>query len=462
MEALLQTAEDPSFSLWSHEAVRLLGGKPALGSPAGGPMQRKNQGLAPFPVLALITLLFLAGCTDPALLAQFQQAGVLTPTAGPAVTPVNRLLVQGAGGDLYTVAPDGTDRMALTGDGGARRQYLQPTWSPDGEQIAWTEVDTVGDSSTSAVVVSSFDGASQRRSATPFAPFYYFWSPDGARLAYLSNWQSLSQPSIALRLVDLSDTGVDAAAPIVTLAEGQPLYFSWAPDSTRLLTHIANERIEIQPVEGAAEPLQLSGAGFPAPQWSADGEYHVYALSDAAGQRLVLADVRGGAQQDITDFDDQISFTLSPDGSALAYAVTPAAAGTAAFGPLYVVEMATGRTRELSDTPVLAFFWSPDSRKLAYLALDTERTSFGLRWHVWDGTSTRAYASIVPTRTFLQSYLAFFDQYAQSMRIWSPDSSAFVYAAVAPETGSAIWVQALDASAPAMVGSGVFAAWSPR
>jgi TolB protein len=127
-----------------------------------------------------------------------------------------------------------------------------------------------------------------------------------------------------------------------------------------------------------------------------------------------------------------------------------------------VVDVATSATRQLTARPVLAFFWSPDGQKLAYLELDDAADALRLRWHVWDGTHSRAYATFVPTRTFLQAYLVFFDQYARSMTLWSPDSQAFAYPAVTETLGNHIYVQQLEADAPVEVGTGLFVAWSPR
>jgi len=110
----------------------------------------------------------------------------------------------------------------------------------------------------------------------------------------------------------------------------------------------------------------------------------------------------------------------------------------------------------------MAFFWSPDGTKLAYLATDDSGEMLRLRWYVWDGKSTQSYASIVPTRIFMEAYVQFFDQYARGMNIWSPDSTAFAYPAVDDENGSNIWVQHLDAEEPKEVSPGVFVAWSPH
>ena len=112
---------------------------------------------------------------------------------------------------------------------------------------------------------------------------------------------------------------------------------------------------------------------------------------------------------------------------------------------------------------MLAFFWSPDGTKLAFLAVERVGDSVQLRWRVWDGTETRAFGALTPSRVFLEEYLPFFDQYAQSMTLWSPDSTAFAYAGANEEGVSGIWVQELAGNKlPVRVSDGVFVAWSPR
>ncbi|NJN82392.1 MAG: hypothetical protein HC802_09050 [Caldilineaceae bacterium] len=193
------------------------------------------------------------------------------------------------------------------------------------------------------------------------------------------------------------------------------------------------------------------------------GDHLIYAVLDGASQYLVRSTLDGEEIQRITDYGNRISFTLSPDDRQLAYAITDGDVGLAALGPLYVVELETMRTREVSDSPVIAFFWSPDSQKLAYLSPERIAGTIRFRWHVWDGKQSVAYAPTFPTRTFLEGYLTFFDQYAQSMTIWAPDSSAFAYAGIDEEDRLGIWVQPLDPEKEAVwVARGVYAAWSPR
>lgn len=412
-------------------------------------------------LLAAVALL-LTSCNNPEAMRQFELLAAQNQAIlrAQGVDPSNRLLIQDIDGNLFTTRPDGSERVALTTDASSQHQYLQPTWSPTGNKIAWAELDTRSGELKSALMVSQFNGVVRNHFDMPFAPFYMQWSPDESRLAYLSNWLNLDQSTatIALRLVDFSSV----TNTISTLAEGEPLYLAWSPDSDRILIHIDNDRLEFWDTAGQGAPLSQTFAAFPTPQWSKDGSQLLYAVGEQGAQKLILADAKGTQLQEITDFDETISFSLSPDDKQIAYAVTPASVNIAAFGPLYVVDVASNQTREIADKPVMAFFWSPDGSKLAYLVTDDSGPQLRLRWYVWDGKVNNAYAAMVPSELFMGAYIQFFDQYSRSMNIWSPDSTAFAYAAVDDELGSNIWVQHLDAEEPVNVSPGVYVAWSPH
>ena len=405
-----------------------------------------------------LTTLLTGACTPSLVAAEMHQlAAPAQRQLAAQLQPGNRLVVQAIDGNIYTIDPDGGRVLWLTTDATLTRQYVQPTWSPDAAQLAWSKVEIANNTTQSALQVSSANGVDLASYDTPFAPFYLYWSPDGKRLAYLSNWITRSLPSIALRVVNLIEAGAAR-----TVAEGQPLYFDWSPDGTRLLSHLSNTQIAIESLDGAQQTLAGSLALFPAPEWAA-GDRLVYAILDETGQSLVLATPEGQVIRQLTDFQERITFSVNGAGEQIAYTITPSGLATAAFGPLYATELESGRTRQLSEAPVIAFFWSPDSSKLAYLAAVRTNDSIRLAWHVWDGKQDRSYDSILPSRVYLESYLAFFDQYARSTTIWAPDSSAFAYAGADESGRSGVWVQPVtEGSSVRWLGLGVNVSWSPR
>ncbi len=418
-------------------------------------MQRSSPRLGLLWLLAAL-LLSLAACSPADVRPYLIQPA---PDSRPSEAG-NRILVQGFDGNLFTVNPDGSGRFPLTDDASRTRQYQQATWSPDATTIAAARLQTAGQRVGGTLVLLAHDSSQRTELDVPFPPFYIHWNPTGDHIAYLSNWVGLEGPSMVLRLVDVAANSAD------TVAEGAPYYFSWAPDGSRLLAHMDNSRLELQTQAGERAALLTTTALFGAPQWSNSGDRIVYAERAPGEQRIVVSTLAGNEIAEavaITTYDAKASFALSPDDSRIAYVLTGTNASANSLGPLYVTELDSLRTRELSEAPVWAYFWSPDSRKLAFLATDTGGSRIWLRWHVWDGTRVTPYGQYLPTRVFLENYLVFSDQYAQSMRIWSPDSTAFVYAGIV-DTGNrrGVWVQRLGEPAPERVTSGVFATWSPR
>lgn len=83
--------------------------------------------------------------------------------------------------DLYTMAPDGSDRVQLTDDDVIERQ---PSWSPDGSTILFAK----GDVYEQDVFVMASDGSDVRRltdhDGLDLSPV---WSPEGAWIAFASD-----------------------------------------------------------------------------------------------------------------------------------------------------------------------------------------------------------------------------------------------------------------------------------
>ncbi len=139
---------------------------------------------------------------------------------------------------------------------------------------------------------------------------------------------------------------------------------------------------------------------------------------------------------------------------------------------------------------MIAFFWSPDSQSLAYVSpvrvreagtfdasyhpadlnRPVQQGEFRLRWSVLntDSGSSTVLSLFAPTDPLLY-LLTYFDQFAQSHRLWSPDSRYLVYAernnsgngGQSPGGGT---VSILDTTAPDAVpftvADGVLGIWS--
>ena len=142
-----------------------------------------------------------------------------------------------------------------------------------------------------------------------------------------------------------------------------------------------------------------------------------------------------------------------------------------------LVDVATGTTRVVEDGELMSFIWSPCSRRLVSMAFE-ERS--GMRWQVIDVyDDSRALGEpFYPSRELVY-FCWFFDQFASSHPLISPDGTHLAFAGHMPDrlsgetaasvaeagdaAGSSVYVAPLAGGAPAeRVARGHFACWDAR
>jgi Tol biopolymer transport system component len=162
-----------------------------------------------------------------------------------------------------------------------------------------------------------------------------------------------------------------------------------------------------------------------------------------------------------------IAFTWSPVGDWLAFAF--ASQDTPALYDGIEVARPDGSERHrLTQEPQVGFFWAPDGKRLALLGLDMAARELAWSTIQVDGKGRRMLGSFAPSSDFAFQ-LPFFDQYAQSTSLWSPDSRKLVYGADGgaersngSASGERVMVLDVDGSAsPSVAAPGGVAVWSP-
>ena len=407
-------------------------------------------------------------------------AGDDAPAPTPVAPEINRIAFVNDDGQIETIAPDGSDGRALT-DGAQRFQF--PAWSPDGQYLA-----TIGgDAAGSAVYVmpdqelAAPDRLYFSRSQTPF---YLYWSPDSHTVSFLANHPS---EGIGLHLAS-----VDGAAESRLLATGQPLYWNWAASGQQMLIHAGfsgdEARLALIDVNGDGSGDNIADPGFfQAPGISADGRYWAYAEASAGISRVVIADTESD-QQHRERHAGLAAIAWSPTANQLAFISSASADGTSFVGPLRLIDAQTGAVQILSRDTVLAFFWSPDGRYIAYVSLrDGEEGDINVAAPLPDSRRRgrlakpapqrglpffdlividvatgegRQLTRFQPTALFVTQFLPFFDQYALSHRVWSPAGDALVLPM--EENGANQIVMVLLNGQTRILAQGSSAFWSPR
>lgn len=372
-------------------------------------------------------------------------------------------LAIGRGPAVAVARPDGGALRVL---GREDEQAAQPTWSRDGAALAWSSASA----DRQVVLVQRFDDGGRPTDdpevsdAAGFPVFYLQWDRDDRHLAYLRTAVETGQVEFGL---------LEPGLPLQPVDEAVPFFVGWAPGSPRLLAHAGEEVLRLHEVAdgvdppGAGEVVLDRGGGYTAPAWVDDGRAVV--VDEGS---LAIVTVADGTVESIEPVSGPVAFALSPDGSRLAYRLLPEtggdvdeaslATGSVAENQLVVLDLATGEREVVTDEGAVAWEWSPDGSRLAWLTF-VEGAVLSGRWHFWsvDGSApgTDRTPDFALTRTYAQSYLPFFAQYAQSVTGWAPDSSAFAYAGTVG-SGQGVWVQLVDEPAPSrLVAPGDFVTW---
>ena len=359
-----------------------------------------------------------------------------------------RLVITGPGGALTLVDPRGGEPEVLS-EGSRRAVPVQATASPDGETLVWSDVALDGETP----VLKVRDQVGIRELESPTVPFFYAFAPGGVTVAALGN--DPEGAGVALLIIDLGRDSVEL------VDVGQPYYLDWAPDGARFAVHIGADVLALVDHDGQRTGLAARAGPFSAPAWTGDGRIVAVVATEqvtaaavsfqTATFNLTIIDPDEGTTEMIAEVEEAVAFEVAGDRIAMLE-------GDSGVGPLAVLNVDGSESVDVADG-VVAFEWSPHGEALLFYTL-AEATFVP---HVWNGAEVTDYPGFIPTPMLLTQYLPFWAQYTRTVTQWSPDSSAFAYAAV-PQEGEdgegTVWVQPLQGEAEEM-GSGEMVIWMP-
>jgi TolB protein len=278
----------------------------------------------------VVAAALLAGCTWGGSVSTATSAASPIRPPGAVARRAGRIVFSTTQ-DIYVVNGDGTGLQQLTTD---PAQEFDPSWSPDGRQIAYR---AQRPPAASDIYVMNADGSGQRRIASGLSPA---WSPDGAWIAYGDELGSISL------------VRPDGSASRRVPGTWQGEYPSWSPDGSKLAfmdsvflpsrrggTSSATYEVYVINLDGSGLKRLTNSPGEDGwPAWSPDGS------------RIVFASQRDGCS--VAD----PPHCLRRDG----------AAGDPVYYTLYLMHADGSGQRRLSKAFGMTADWSPDGRSIVF------------------------------------------------------------------------------------------------
>ncbi len=393
----------------------------------------------------------------------------------------------GIDGNMYVSDQGGGNLVQVTKDAHIPQSqtdpyliYQFPTWAHDGSHLAFVGLKGQGTQNPNAskVVIANMDdeSANEVYNSDNEQPVYLYWSPDNINLSFISS--NFSGQNLILQNVSSESTGR------TILDTGSPYYWSWAPDGHVMIVHAGGaansspEHLAFLSVDGKEnvieDGLDETLAAFQSPAWSPDGSHIALTRQSNGEKQVIMTDAAGQNPKKVGTFTSKTAFAWAPDGTRLAYLDGTQALDAGTFGPLRIYDLETSKESSVDDD-IVAFFWSPSGEEIAYFKIvqinptgssgstnSNAQTQTGLQLHVLDVGSgkSRELFTYRPTQQFI-NILPYFDQYHQSVTIWSPDNNNLVLSFVDDQGNPGIAIVAASGNLePRILTQGYLAFWS--
>ena len=384
---------------------------------------------------------------------------------------MNRIAIVCSDERVRVVSPDtlGGEYSAVSPPG---QRCAWPVWSPDGDGLMYSAYPAAGSNGHGVFrIVSKPPGepASAIYANEPgtdaiarHTPHYMMWSPDGTKVAFIS--QTLSS-GMSLMVVDL-----EGDKSPTRLLDGAPLYFCWSQDSEYILSHVRELHYLIRLSEPEPAQVPVVSTSYQAPSVSSlDGRIAMCGEMSETAQGIIVATIQGGAEI-VGEVEGLTSVSWRPGRGQLAVG-SGLNRESGYYDRIAVIDVDSTAERVLAEDHALCFFWSPDGSKLAYIT-PSEGARGSVRWAVLDleTDEVQYLADFLPSSEQLTMFM-FFDQYGQSHRVWSPDSRRILFSGVLGRIeargplpdgrASSIYIAEVGGTqVPALIGQGSLGVWS--
>jgi TolB protein len=263
---------------------------------------------------------------------------------------------------------DGTKRLELTR---TRKQCLLPTWSPDGQRIAFIAQIR----GHFQLYMMKADGSGVRLlTRNRGNNFFPAWSPDGRRILFTVIFRTKDKPArTQIEAVDAAGGNLTKLTPLLPAA-GVLSGAVWSPDGRQVaFTRAWNlvSQIFVMGADGRNQHQLTHFSDGASPAWSPDGSKIAFVVDGGGKSGVYVMNADGSNPTRLSPFTPDGLFdrpAWSPDGRQIAfYRAAPDAWFT--DDTIYVIG-ADGNNRRLlvrNESGVSSLAWAPDGKTVAYV-----------------------------------------------------------------------------------------------